>query len=260
MTRSKKEDTAAVWAVVRRVELPEKKYFKIGEVAKLVGVEPHVLRYWETQFSQVRPQKSRSGHRQYRRRDVETLLAIRELLHVQGFTIAGARRALRGSNGTQAPKQRPPERAVVLELHGLEQPELSAAMSKELAERSGDVARVDVEAEPVVPAAHSKDAPTTLVPGPALTARDEEIVALTGEPASSEEAPASSVAALAPTPQPMLQRSRGDQLGFGFGPSARDLLTQARSEILEILATLEREDLLDRRGRAARSTSSTPQV
>src|SRR5688572_23469056 len=75
--------------------LPEKKYFKIGEVAALVGVEPHVLRYWETQFPQVRPHKARSGHRLYRRREVETLLAIRELLHVQRFTIAGARQALR---------------------------------------------------------------------------------------------------------------------------------------------------------------------
>lgn len=75
--------------------LPERKYFKIGEVAELVGVEPHVLRYWETQFSQLRPHKARSGHRLYRRREVETLLVIKELLHIQRFTIAGARQALR---------------------------------------------------------------------------------------------------------------------------------------------------------------------
>lgn len=75
--------------------LPERKYFKIGEVAELVGVEPHVLRYWETQFSQLRPHKARSGHRLYRRREVETLLVIKDLLHVQRFTIAGARQALR---------------------------------------------------------------------------------------------------------------------------------------------------------------------
>jgi DNA-binding transcriptional MerR regulator len=82
--------------------LPEKKYFKIGEVADLVGVEPHVLRYWETQFPQVRPHKARSGHRLYRRREVETLLVIRELLHVQRFTIAGARQALRQPGGAAA--------------------------------------------------------------------------------------------------------------------------------------------------------------
>ncbi len=87
--------------------LPEKKYFKIGDVAHLVGVEPHVLRYWETQFAQVRPHKARSGHRLYRRREVETLLAIRELLHVQRFTIAGARQALKQPGGVGALTSRP---------------------------------------------------------------------------------------------------------------------------------------------------------
>jgi DNA-binding transcriptional MerR regulator len=75
--------------------LPEKKYFKIGEVASLLGVEAHVLRYWETQFPQLKPHKARSGHRLYRRREVETLLVIKDLLHVQRFTIAGARQAIR---------------------------------------------------------------------------------------------------------------------------------------------------------------------
>lgn len=75
--------------------LPERKYFKIGEVAELLGVETHVLRYWETQFSQIKPHKARSGHRLYRRREVETLLVIKDLLHIQRFTIAGARQALR---------------------------------------------------------------------------------------------------------------------------------------------------------------------
>jgi DNA-binding transcriptional MerR regulator len=75
--------------------LPERKYFRIGEVAEIVGVEPHVLRYWETQFPQLRPHKARSGHRLYRRREVETLVVIKDLLHVQRFTIAGARQALR---------------------------------------------------------------------------------------------------------------------------------------------------------------------
>jgi DNA-binding transcriptional MerR regulator len=83
-------------------KLPEKKYFKIGEVADLVGVEPHVLRYWETQFPQIRPHKARSGHRLYRRREVEALLVIRELLHVQRFTIAGARQALRQPGGVSS--------------------------------------------------------------------------------------------------------------------------------------------------------------
>jgi DNA-binding transcriptional MerR regulator len=84
--------------------LPERKYFRIGEVAEIVGVEPHVLRYWETQFSQLRPHKARSGHRLYRRREVETLLVIKDLLHVQRFTIAGARLALRQGSTSSPPR------------------------------------------------------------------------------------------------------------------------------------------------------------
>lgn len=72
-----------------------KLYFRIGEVAKRVGVEPHVLRYWESEFRSVRPQKSSRGQRVYSRRDVETLLKVRELLYEQGYTIAGARKKLR---------------------------------------------------------------------------------------------------------------------------------------------------------------------
>ena len=74
---------------------PEKLYFKIGEVSKIVGVKPYVLRYWETEFSVVKPGKTKSKHRLYRRKDVETLLHIKQLLHDQRFTIEGARKALR---------------------------------------------------------------------------------------------------------------------------------------------------------------------
>lgn len=80
-------------------ELPDKLYFKIGEVAKLVGVKPYVLRYWETEFPNIRPGKTRSKHRLYRRRDVETLLEIRRLLHDERYTIEGAKRRLRGTRG-----------------------------------------------------------------------------------------------------------------------------------------------------------------
>jgi DNA-binding transcriptional MerR regulator len=75
--------------------LPTKLYFRIGEVAHAVGVETHVLRYWETEFRSIRPQKSSRGQRVYSRRDVETLLRVRELLYDRGFTIAGARKQLR---------------------------------------------------------------------------------------------------------------------------------------------------------------------
>ena len=78
-----------------RRELPAKLYYRIGEVANIVGVEPHVLRYWETEFRSVRPQKSAKGQRVYSRRDVDTLLRVKDSSHLHKFTIAGARRKLR---------------------------------------------------------------------------------------------------------------------------------------------------------------------
>ena len=75
--------------------LPVKLYYRIGEVSEIVGVEPHVLRYWETEFRSIRPQKSRKGQRIYSRRDVDRLLKVKDLLYSHGFTIAGARKRLR---------------------------------------------------------------------------------------------------------------------------------------------------------------------
>jgi len=71
-----------------------KLYYRIGEVSEIVGVQPHVLRYWETEFRSIRPQKSSKGQRVYSRRDVEKLLRVKDLLKNQGFTIAGARKRL----------------------------------------------------------------------------------------------------------------------------------------------------------------------
>jgi DNA-binding transcriptional MerR regulator len=76
------------------VVIPEKIYFKIGEVCELLGVQAHVLRYWETEFSMLSPQKNKSGQRSYRRRDVEIALRIKQLLYNEMFTIAGARKKL----------------------------------------------------------------------------------------------------------------------------------------------------------------------
>ena len=78
-----------------RPVLPDKLFFRIGEVADLVGVRPHVLRYWEEEFGILKPMKTRGAHRQFRRRDVELALVIKRLLQDEGFTIAGARRKLR---------------------------------------------------------------------------------------------------------------------------------------------------------------------
>jgi DNA-binding transcriptional MerR regulator len=71
--------------------IPDKLYFRIGEVAKLCGVEAYVLRFWESEFPQLKPNKSGTGQRLYRRRDVELALRIKQLLHSEGYTIAGAR-------------------------------------------------------------------------------------------------------------------------------------------------------------------------
>jgi len=75
--------------------IPEKLYFKIGEVAEITGLKPHVLRYWETEFKIFRPGKSRTQQRLYRREDIELVLRIKDLLYVQGFTIAGAIKKLK---------------------------------------------------------------------------------------------------------------------------------------------------------------------
>src|SRR5437867_10771409 len=93
---------------VTAADVPDKLYFKIGEVARLVGVKPYVLRYWESEFSVLRPGKTRSRHRLYRRKDVETLLEIRRLLYAERYTIAGAKRRLRnGPRTTRAASASP---------------------------------------------------------------------------------------------------------------------------------------------------------
>ena len=75
--------------------IPEKSFFRIGEVSRLTATKPFVLRYWETEFPMLQPVKSPKGHRLYRRQDIETVFRIKRLLYDEGFTIAGARRHLR---------------------------------------------------------------------------------------------------------------------------------------------------------------------
>ena len=76
--------------------IPDRLYFKIGDVARICGIETYVLRFWETQFPQLKPNKSGTGQRLYRRRDVELALDIQRLVHKEGYTISGARQALEG--------------------------------------------------------------------------------------------------------------------------------------------------------------------
>lgn len=92
-------------------KIPNRLFFRIGEVTKIAGVEAHVLRFWESEFPMLSPRKTPKGQRQYRRKDLETILAIKKLLYEEKYTIAGARRALRGP-GAPA-KQAEPEPAIV---------------------------------------------------------------------------------------------------------------------------------------------------
>jgi DNA-binding transcriptional MerR regulator len=87
------------------VEIPDKLYFRIGEVSRLCRVPAYVLRFWETEFPQLKPGKGNTGQRMYRRKEVESVLRIKHLLYEEGFTIAGARAQLREDHkaGKQAP-------------------------------------------------------------------------------------------------------------------------------------------------------------
>jgi DNA-binding transcriptional MerR regulator len=99
---------------------PDKTYFRIGEVSKLVGVEPYVLRFWETEFKTMIPPKSRSKQRMYRRKDLETILVVKHLLYSERFTIEGARkRLLELQRGQKSQAIEPPLERIALLREGL---------------------------------------------------------------------------------------------------------------------------------------------
>jgi len=82
-------------------QIPNKLFFRIGEVCKIVDIEPFVLRFWETEFPNLAPEKSKSGHRVYKRKDIEMVLRIKELLYERRYTIAGARKQLSRSRAEE---------------------------------------------------------------------------------------------------------------------------------------------------------------
>lgn len=102
-------------------EIPDRIYFKIGDVSQIAGVETHVLRFWESEFPTLEPQKTERGHRQYKRKDVELVLAIKRLLYEEKYTIAGARKALR-TRGRKTRKRKlsdsHPSREALREIRG----------------------------------------------------------------------------------------------------------------------------------------------
>jgi DNA-binding transcriptional MerR regulator len=112
-----------------QVTIPDRLYFKIGDVAQICGLETYVLRFWESQFPQLKPNKSGTGQRLYRRREVELVLEIKRLVHGEGYTLAGARQAMesthrRGPASDGAQKKRPEDIAAIVrqarsELHAI---------------------------------------------------------------------------------------------------------------------------------------------
>jgi len=108
-------------------EIPDKLYFRIGEVAKLCEVAPYVLRFWETEFPQLKPNKGGTGQRLYRRRDVEMALRVKTLLYDEGYTIAGARQYLKGEV-----RSKEPQVAIVAVAVAAAEPESNEAISTKL--------------------------------------------------------------------------------------------------------------------------------
>ena len=103
-------------------DIPDKRYFKIGEVSKLADVAPYVIRYWESEFDQIQPKRASSNQRLYHYEDVERILTIKTLLHIRGYTIAGARRFLKSGRDLETETTPSAARAETRQkLHALKQ-------------------------------------------------------------------------------------------------------------------------------------------
>jgi DNA-binding transcriptional MerR regulator len=104
---------------IKEKGIPDKLYYRIGEVSRIVGVEPHVLRYWESEFPFLKPSRVVSKQRLYKRKDVEMLLRIKELLHEEKYTIAGAKKHLRQERlaCSVGAKRCLPDEPVLAEIH-----------------------------------------------------------------------------------------------------------------------------------------------
>lgn len=155
------------------VAIPEKIFFKIGEVCDLVGVQAHVLRYWETEFPMLSPQKNRSGQRSYRRRDVEIALRVKELLYDDLYTIAGAKKKLqtelRDTNRLKIVPSEPAENKenFIREVKAPESPaeQISAKeISDDAAPRAAEIGDIDdfEPSEPVEMSEERREALTNL--------------------------------------------------------------------------------------------------
>ncbi len=133
MAEEAKSPAEATEGPVEPREIPDRLFFRIGDVAEVTGVEAYVLRYWETEFPALKPKKTSNGQRQYRRKDVELVLEIKRLLYDDGYTIAGARKAMRSN---KKKKREPPRKRAQSSLFGDPAPsgEALKTVKKELRE------------------------------------------------------------------------------------------------------------------------------
>lgn len=188
------ETAAATTDAQAPVDIPDKVYFRIGEVAKLVGVKPHVIRFWQEQFPSVRPERSRSGRFLYPRKAVERLLRIKHLLYQKGYTIPGARKALRRGEGLVAGQEptagKPDDEAAQINVDTLQariaelEDELAALRRdrESLKRREKQGGLFEDESASEAAAAAARDAQTITE----LRSRVDELEAAAGQAAESE--------------------------------------------------------------------------
>lgn len=128
--------------------IPDRLYFKIGDVARICDVETYVLRFWESQFPQLKPNKSGTGQRLYRRRDVELVLEIKRLVHAEGYTLAGARQVLEQSHRRSgSPRDPQPSLPLLGDDSGQPQDDLAATIGHARAELR-EIANLLASSEP----------------------------------------------------------------------------------------------------------------
>ncbi len=143
------------------IPIPEKLFFKIGEVCDITGIQAHVLRYWESEFPTLAPQKNRAGQRTYRKRDVEMVLRIKELLYEDQYTIAGAKKKLSSDiRGASKLKVVTPEMAAEAQANALSATHVEADSFDDVLEEDGEdempVARAQATFESSAPVMESR--------------------------------------------------------------------------------------------------------
>jgi DNA-binding transcriptional MerR regulator len=190
--------------------IPEKLFFRIGEVCELIKVQPHVLRYWETEFPMLAPQKNRAGQRVYRRKDVEMVLRIRDLLYEEKFTIAGAKKRLAEESRGGSVKAKPAA------------PQQDTPPVRQETQRASTPARTHVEKAAPEPASETQpSAPRDAQPA-----------------ASPPDEPGST--ALLPGLHPTASRSseKPAPSGASLSPNARRVLRLLKTDLEDLLTRL----------------------